>query len=162
MRFKSACALIALALASAAPALAQPTEPASASASPSAASSAVPPAPADKGQVVFFRKSSFIGMPYWTNVREQDVAYGKLTNGTYFVQTFDPGVHQFKTSVLGKDEIKMQIDPGETYYVQGVITVGVVNTAIVLEPSDAASFEQVFKGMKLAKPDAAKPEAAAK
>jgi hypothetical protein len=144
------------------PGLAQAEETAPASASPSAASSAVPPPPADKGQVVFFRKSAFMGMPYWTNVREHDVAYGKLTNGSYFVTTLDPGVHEFRTSVLGQDSMKVQVDAGETYYIQGKITMAVIGYTVIMAPSDAASFEKVFKGMKLAKPEPANTETAAK
>ncbi|HEX2816417.1 MAG TPA: DUF2846 domain-containing protein, partial [Phenylobacterium sp.] len=139
--------------------LAQAAEPAS----KPAASSVVAPAPAGKGQVVFFRKSSLFGFPYWTNIRENDVALGKLTNGAYFVQTLDPGVHMFNTSVLGKDAMKLQIDPGETYYVEGKITMAVVGYTIVMAPSDEGAFQKSLKGMKPAPPvDPAKADAAAK
>lgn len=154
MSFRLCSTMIILALLSAPAGLARAAEPAAAS----AAASAVPPPPADKGQVVFFRRSSMLGFPYWTNVRENDVAYGKLTNGVYFVQTLDPGVHAFNTSVLGKDAMKMQIDPGETYYVEGKITMAVIGYTIVMAPSEEATFQKVFKGMKLAKPEPAGSE----
>lgn len=158
MKLKSACAITALVLLSAVAGVAQAAD--SASVTSSSASSAVPPAPADKGVVVFFRKSSFFGMPYWTNIREKDVAYGKLTNGVYFVQTLEPGVHEFTTSVLGKDAMKVQVDPGETYYVEGKITMAVVGYTVVMAPSDEASFQRALKGMKAARSEPAKVEAA--
>jgi hypothetical protein len=140
--------------------LAQAAEPA---AKPADAASAVPAVAKDKGQVVFFRKSSMFGFPYWTNIRENDVALGKLTNGSYFIQTLDPGVHAFNTSVLGKDAMKLQIDPGETYYVEGKITMAVIGYTIVMAPSEAATFQKVFKGMKPSPPvDPPKADAAAK
>jgi hypothetical protein len=163
MRPGPSCATLAVVLFTAAAGLAQAAEPAAKPAAASAAASAVPAAPKDKGQVVFFRKASMFGFPYWTNIRENDVALGKLTNGVYFIQTLDPGVHTFNTSVLGKDAMKLQIDPGETYYVEGKITMAVVGYTIVMAPSDDAAFQKAFKGMKPAPPvDPAKPDAAAK
>jgi hypothetical protein len=166
MRFGPLCATLALVLFTAGAGLSQAAEPA---AKPADAASAVPAAAKDKGQVVFFRKASMFGFPYWTNIRENDVALGKLTNGSYFIQTLDPGVHTFNTSVLGKDAMKLQIDPGETYYVEGKITMAVVGYTIVMAPSEATTFQKVFKGMKPSAPvepakadAAAKPEATAK
>lgn len=146
-------AAVLLAAPFAVPAQAADSAPASVAAS---ASADIPPPPAGKGQVVFFRRSSMFGFPYWTNVRENGAAYGKLTNGVYFVQVLDPGAHQFDTSVLGKDSIKLQVDPGETYYVEGKIAMQIVGYTIVMAPSDEASFAKAKRGMKLVTP---KPEA---
>jgi hypothetical protein len=162
MKFKTASAFAAVTLLATAPGLVQAGEPATPSTSSAAAPDLIPPPPAGKGQVVFFRKSSLMGLPYWTNVRENDVAYGKLTNGSYFVKTLDPGVHEFTTSVLGKDSMKVQVDAGETYYVQGKITMALVGYTIIMAPADAAGFEKVFKGLGLAKPEPGNGEAAAK
>jgi hypothetical protein len=151
MKFQSSLALAALVMLSASSGVAQGAEAQPAS----SASSAVLPPPAGKGQVVFFRKSSLMGMPYWTNVREHDVAYGKLSNGSYFVTTLEPGVHEFRTSVLGQDSMRVEVDPGETYYVQGKITMAVLGYTVVMAPSDAETFQKVFKGMRLAKPEPA-------
>lgn len=156
MTLKASCAIVSVLLLSVAPGAVQAEEaPAPKPAEAPPTPGTIAPAPADKGQVVFFRKSSIMGMPYWTNVRENDVAYGKLSNGVYFVQTLDPGVHTFNTSVLGKDSMKVEIDPGETYYVEGKITMAVVGYTVVMAPSDAAAFQKAFKGMKLAKPEPA-------
>jgi hypothetical protein len=159
MKLQSFCAAAAVVLISTAPGLAQAAD---AAPKPADAASAVPTAPAGKGQVVFFRKSSLMGMPYWTNIRENDVAYGKLSNGVYFVQTLDPGAHTFNTSVLGKDAMKVEVDPGETYYVEGKITMAVIGYTIVMAPSDAAAFQKAFKSMKPAKPEPAGADAVAK
>jgi hypothetical protein len=163
MKPSSTAALLALALLAAAPAapvLAAPkVDPAV------AAAAAVPPVPEGKGQVVFFRRSSLMGMPYWTNIREDEAVHGKLSNGVYFVKTMEPGPHTFNTSVLGKDSMKIEVDPGETYYVEGKVTMAVIGYTVIMVPSDAATFQKVFKGMHPAKPvegeAAAAPAAAA-
>jgi hypothetical protein len=144
-----------LSAAAVAPAFAQDSAPAAA---PSATGLSAPPA--GKGQVVFFRRSSMFGFPYWTNVRENGAAYGKLSNGVYFVQVLDPGVHEFDTSVLGKDAMKLQIDPGETYFVEGKIAMQIVGYTIVMAPSDEATFTKVKHSLKLAPPP--EPDAPAK
>ena len=110
--------------------------------------------PAGLGQVVFFRRASIIGMPYWTNVRENGAPHGKLTNGSWFVQALEPGVHTFDTSVLGKDSMRMEIDPGETYYVEGKITLALLGYTIIMTPSDAGTFQRMLKGMKPAQVEA--------
>jgi hypothetical protein len=145
---KSILIAAALFVTAAAPAFAQDA-PAAATADVNAATGLSAP-PAGKGQVVFFRRSSLLGFPYWTNVRENGVAYGKLTNGVYFVQVLDPGVHQFDTSVLGKDAMKVNVDPGETYYVEGKITMQLVGYTITMAPSDEGAFARVKNSLKLA------------
>ena len=88
----------------------------------------VPHPPAGKGQVVFFREKSLVGTGQWFNVREEGKALGKLTNGAYFIQITDPGLHNYTASVEPefKDKLKLEVDPGETYFVEGTLTKGVV------------------------------------
>lgn len=99
-----------------------------------------------------------MGAPYWTNVRENDVAYGKLSNGTYFVKVLDPGPHTFNTAVVSKDAMKIEVDPGETYFVEGKIAMAVIGYSVIMAPSDEARFQKVLKGMKPAKSEPANPE----
>lgn len=145
--FVALCSALIL---SASAAAGQPADPAPASAP--AASAGIAPPPAGKGQVIFFRRSSLMGFPYWTNIRENGVAYGKLSNGVYFVQVLDPGTHEFNTSVLGKDSMKVQVDPDETYYVEGKITMALIGYTVIMAPSDEGTFNIVRKGLKLAMP----------
>lgn len=145
------------------------------SAAPAAPATTPPPAanpakpgaigapPAGKGQVVFFRPSAFGGMAVWFNVRENGVALGKLTNGVYFVATLDPGPHTFTAATENKDTLKLEVDDGETYYVKGGITMGIMMGEANIAPSDQAAFEKALGHMKLAAPPAdAKPAAASK
>jgi Protein of unknown function (DUF2846) len=114
----------------------------------------IPTPPAGQGQVVFFRPKSLLGTGQWFNVREEGKALGKLTNGAYFVQAVTPGLHTYtaKTEPEFNDKLKLQIDPGETYFVEGALTKGVVIGAANLAPSDRAAFNKAAKDLQPAPP----------
>jgi hypothetical protein len=128
---------------------------------------ALPAPPKGEGQVVFFRKKSLLGTGQWFNVREDGKALGKLTNGAYFVQAEAPGMHTFtaRTEPEFKDRLTLKIDAGETYFVEGVLTHGVVIGVPDLTPSDNSAFVAAAKDLKPAGPpgdDQLKEERAAK
>ena len=103
----------------------------------------VPPPPPGMGQVVFFRQKSLADAAFWFNVREHGQALGKLTNGAWFAVPLAPGEHSF-TAVSEpefKDTLTLKVDPGETYYVEGLMTHGVVIGVADLTPSDKARFD---------------------
>jgi hypothetical protein len=102
------------------------------------------------GQVVFFRKKSLLGTGQWFNVREDGKALGKLTNGAWFVQQEPPGPHTFtaKTEPEFKDRLTLKVDAGETYFVEGILTHGVVIGVADLTPSDRAAFNDAAKDLK--------------
>jgi hypothetical protein len=122
---------------------------------------ALPAIPRGMGMIVFFRKNSILGTGQWFNVREEDKAIGKLTNGAWFTQQVAPGVHTYtaKTEPQFKDSLKLQVDAGETYFVEGVLTKGVVIGVADLTPSTRAAFNDAAKDLKPASaPDADKAE----
>jgi hypothetical protein len=102
------------------------------------------------GQVVFFRRKSLLGTGQWFNVREDGKALGKLTNGAWFIQAEPPGAHTFtaKTEPEFKDRLTLKIDAGETYFVEGVLTHGVVIGVADLTPSDRAAFNDAARELK--------------
>jgi len=118
----------------------------------------IPPAPNGKGQVVFFRAKTLLGTGLWFKVRENGVALGKLSNGAYFVRVTDPGVHTFTaaTEPEAKDQLKLEVDPGQTYYVEGDVSKGVAIGVPDLSPSDQAAFDKASKSLKLSPPPEAK------
>jgi hypothetical protein len=102
--------------------------------------------------VVFFRAKSLLGTGQWFNVREGGKALGKLSNGAYFVEVEAPGTHTFTATEEPelKDRLRLEIDPGETYYVEGGLAKGVVVGAAFLSPSDRAAFDKASRTLKLA------------
>lgn len=101
------------------------------------------PPPPGMGQVVFFRPKTALGTGQWFNVREDGDALGKLINGNYFIAPLPPGQHHFTatTEPEFKDKLTLKIDPGETYFVEGGLTKGMVIGAANLMPSDKARFD---------------------
>jgi hypothetical protein len=111
---------------------------------------AIGPPPPGQGQVVFFRPKSLMGTGQWFNVREAGKPLGKLVNGAYFVQVATPGPHTY-TAVDEpefKDRLKLRVDPGQTYFVEGSLTKGLVLGVADLTPSNRARFEKVAGTLK--------------
>jgi len=108
---------------------------------------------------VFFRRKSLLGTGQWFNVREEGKALGKLTNGAYFVLPAVPGLHTYTaaTEPEFKDRLTLKIDAGETYFVEGVLTKGVVIGVADLTPSDQAAFYAAVKSLKSAESPAKPP-----
>lgn len=108
-------------------------------------------APADKGQIVFFRESRMMGAAIGFKVREGDTELGKLRSGKYFVVAVEPGAHEYNVHGETKDVLNMEVEAGETYYVQGTLGMGIIAGRPNLKPSDEATFAGMSKKLKLAK-----------
>jgi len=128
-----------------------------------AGATVIPPPPAGQGQVIFFRKKSLMATGQWFHVREGAKTIGKLSNGVYFVQITTPGTHTYSATFEPelKDKLTIEVDPGETYFVQGTTTVGVVVGAADLSPSNRAVFQKASKHLKPAAQPAAQQAAGA-
>lgn len=143
----------------------QTSAPAAAPADPSASAPAAieaaapaPPAlpsgisapPEGKGQIVFFRPSRFVGAALSFTVREAEQDLGRLPNARYFVHVAEPGIHEYE---IGRnDTMRMEIEPGETYYAIQSTQMGIVAGRAVLSPSDQAAFEVALPRMRLWEP----------
>ena len=119
-------------------------------AAPAVSSGRIAPPPAGKGQVVFFRPSNFVGGMIGFKVREGKTELGKLRSGKYFVAAVEPGAHEYVVHSEAKDVLNLEVEAGETYYVQGSITMGLLVGRPNLSPSDRAAFEAVADKLKLA------------
>jgi hypothetical protein len=117
---------------------------------------AVPPPPPGMGQVVFFRAKTAAGFGLWFKVREHGEELGKLSNGAYFIVPLQPGEHRFSATLEPefKDHLTLKVDPGETYYVEGIMTHGAVLGVADLTPSDKAHFDAVSRQLQAAAPPA--------
>jgi hypothetical protein len=98
----------------------------------------------DGGTVVFFRAKRFVGAAEGFKVREGTVELGRLRNGTFFTIRATAGRHEYATRGIGKDLLRLEVESGETYYVQGSVAVGGTN----LSPSDKATFESLKPDLK--------------
>lgn len=111
-------------------------------------------APADKGQVVFYRPGGGGGM-VGCMVREGEGAaekhLSKLTGNRYFTVNAEPGTHQYWVKSEATDRLNMEIEPGETYFVKCKISMGFFVGRPNLAPSDLAEFTKYQKKLKLMK-----------
>jgi hypothetical protein len=128
--------------------------PAAAPAAPAPAKQATPPVTATPaaaatnaggatGKVVFFRESKFAGAAVSFKVREGAQELGKLSSGTYFVANLPVGAHAFTVHSEAKDVLNLEVEPGETYYIQGSISMGFLVGRPNLAPSTAATFDSM-------------------
>lgn len=106
-------------------------------------------APEGKGQIVFFRPSKFTGAAIGFKVREGQTELGKLRSGKYFIANVEPGAHEYTVHSEAKDVLTMEVEAGETYYVQGTITMGFMAGRPNLSPSDQATFDGMANKLKL-------------
>lgn len=109
----------------------------------------IAPAPADKAQIVFFRPSKFTGGAIGFKVREGEQELGKLRSGNYFIHLAEPGTHEYTVHSEAKDVLSMEVEEGETYFVQGTITMGVFAGRPNLSPSDEGTFNGMADKLKL-------------
>jgi hypothetical protein len=137
--------------AASAPAATEAAAPAVATATaPAATASNVGAPEAGKALIVFFRPSKFTGAAVGFKVREGETELGKLRNGKYFVANVEPGTHQYTVHSEAKDVLTLEVEAGETYYVQGTITMGFMAGRPNLSPSDQATFDGIAGKLKLA------------
>jgi hypothetical protein len=101
-------------------------------------------ADASTGTVVFFREKKFAGAAIKYKVRENGVELCKLKSGTYCSVQVPAGKHAYEVHSEAKDVLTLEVEPGETYYVIGAISMGFMAGHPNLSPSDKGAFE----GMK--------------
>ena len=133
------------------PALVAPAPAPAPTSAPTAATSAggTIVAPAEgKGQVVFFRPSKFAGAAIGFQVREGETSLGKLRSGNYFVASVEPGTHVYTVHSEAKDVLTLEVEAGETYYVEGTISMGFMVGHPNLSPSDQATFDGMSAKLK--------------
>jgi hypothetical protein len=102
----------------------------------------------ETGTIVFFREKKFTGAAVRFKVREGDTELGKLGSGTYFTIQVPVGRHEYVVHSEAKDVLALEIEPGETYYVLGSISLGVLAGRPNLSPSSQAAFEAVKGELK--------------
>lgn len=105
-----------------------------------------------KALVVFFRPKKFMGAAIGFKVRENDVELGKLRNGNFFVLQVEPGKHTYVVHSETKDITPIEAEDGETYFMMGEMTMGIMAGRPNLSPSTAVNFQAEVSKLKPSKP----------
>jgi hypothetical protein len=109
---------------------------------------AVPADAASTGTVVFFREKKFAGGGVSYKVRENGVELCKLKSGSFCTVQASAGKHEYVVHSEAKDVLTLEVEPGETYYVTGGISVGFIAGRPNLSPSDKATFDAMKPKLK--------------
>jgi hypothetical protein len=107
----------------------------------------IPPPPAGKGQVVFFRRSA-MGFALGCQVNENGQRVSALGAGRYFTTVVEPGPKTYMVSSEAKDVLNIEVEPDETQYVNCKIKMGIMVGRPNLAPSTKAEFDKSSKGLK--------------
>ncbi len=113
---------------------------------------------AGMGQIVFFRPGSLMGAALGCTVREGDTQMARLGSGKFYTVQATPGRHTYNTRGEAKDEIALEIEAGETYFVRCNIGMGIMSGRANLSPSDRDAFAKKAKGLKMWEPKDDKDE----
>lgn len=140
---------------------AQPAQPATPTQAPTAAESSptaqtTPATAPGKGHIVFFRPTRLSGAFYTYHIVEVGddgkpakgaPRLGDLRNGGAFAVDVEPGIHAYNITGpmavnKAQDRLRMEVEPGETYYVEQTVRIGLVTGGFKLAPADEARFKQ--------------------
>ncbi|RLA14799.1 MAG: hypothetical protein DRQ59_02580 [Gammaproteobacteria bacterium] len=86
----------------------------------------LPQLEAGKGMVVFYRLGKFGGSAIRFNLSHAEGFMGQLLNDTWLYKSVEPGEHTFWSQVISQDSITIRVEAGKTYYVKGVVKMGLV------------------------------------
>jgi hypothetical protein len=142
---------VALSLTLGASAFAQDAKPAADAAPPAQAAAAAAPG---KAHIVFFRPGRLTGAIYTYHIVEvgddgkpaKDAPHlGDLPNGGAFSIDVEPGIHAYNITGpmavnKAEDRLRMELEPGETYYVEQTVRIGLITGGFRLVPADKARF----------------------
>lgn len=103
----------------------------------------------DHAKVVFFRQRSAQGSLVIYKVREGAVELGKLTSGTWFAIDAIPGRHSYHVLSEVGDDLTLETNAGETYYVIAGVSWGILWGRANLAPSNKRTFETMVEQQRL-------------
>ena len=103
--------------------------------------------PAGLGQVVFFRPSAVVGMPYAFHVHEGTAAYGEVSNAHYVVVNLPPGTHDF-SGPEASGHLRLEIRDGQTLYVRVSMSMGLILHRASMTASTAEVFQQAVHDLE--------------
>jgi hypothetical protein len=122
---------------------------------PEAPAATPAPAASEKGKIVFFRPWRLTGgaYTYWVVETGDDGKSTKetarlagLPNGGAYALEVEPGVRSFNirgpmADNRAEDRLRIDIEAGETYYVEQTVRMGLVTGGFQLVPADEARFK---------------------
>lgn len=100
----------------------------------------IPPPPAGKGQIVFYRTGTIMGAAMGCAVNEKGQKISSLGSGRYFILVTEPGRHEYMVKSEAKDVLALEVEADETQYAMCKIKMGIMAGRPDLRPSTEAEF----------------------
>ena len=100
------------------------------------------------GTVIFFREKKMLGAAIRFKVRENGVELCKLGSGSFCSLQVPAGTHLYDVHTEAKDQLTMDVKPGETYYVVSSISMGAFAGHPKLTVTDKATFDGMKEKLK--------------
>ena len=91
-----------------------------------AQSTELPQVKEDQGLIIFYRASAFKGGAIRFNLNHGQEPIGALKSGTTLHRYVEPGQHTFWSKVISQDSVTLDVVAGKTYYIKGVVQLGLV------------------------------------
>lgn len=104
--------------------------------------------PEGKGKIVFFRKGGLMGAAISCAVHEKGAKLTSLPPGRFAVIYAEPGIHEYSVKSEATDMLRLEIEPGETYYSKCNVTMGIMAGRPNLSPSDKAGYDAMSAKLK--------------
>ncbi len=80
----------------------------------------------DQGLIIFYREKALKGAAIRFNLNHGQEPIGALKGGTSLHRYVEPGQHTFWSKVVSQDSVTLDVVAGETYYIKGVVQLGLV------------------------------------
>jgi hypothetical protein len=113
--------------------------------------SLIPLPPPGKGQVVFFRPGAW-GGAISCAVSLNGARLSSLRPERFFIHQAEPGPRTYSVESEAKDELTLEVEPGETQYVRCRVTMGVMVGRPNLSPATAEEFAKAAGKLKAMDP----------
>jgi hypothetical protein len=88
------------------------------------------------------------GVPFNWIAREGKTEVCEMKAATYCVAIVDPGTHTYEVHSEAKNDLTLEVDAGETYYVIGGISMGFVVNHPNISPAQPADFDAISARLK--------------
>ncbi len=108
--------------------------------------------PAGCASIVFYRKWAYPGGANSYAVRDGQTILGMLGPGTYFVAIVEPGLHTYSMRAERRNDMQIEVEAGEVYYVRFELETGWILYQPTLTPSEQRLFDEVSSRLRLAEP----------
>ena len=111
--------------------------------------------PPGRALIVFYRTWAYPAAANNYAVRDGQTTLGMLSPGTYFVAIVEPGLHTYSMRAERRNDMQIEVEAGEIYYVRFELDTGWFLYQPTLAPSEQRLFDEASAKLRLSEPSTA-------